>query len=81
MRKDEITKLERHIENAITRAPNILQLAYQVQHFTNVCNTLYYANIINYLQFGYFTKLILDKRCETEDQLLKILLLKENKNK
>ena len=81
MRKDEITKLEKSIENAITRAPNILQLAYQVQYFANVCNTLYYARIINYLQFGHFTKLILDKGCETEDKLLKLLLIKENKNK
>ena len=81
MRKDEISKLERYIENAITRAPNILQLAYQVQYCTNVCNTLYYAHMISYLQFGYFSKLILDKGCETEDRLLKILLLKENKNK
>lgn len=81
MRKDEISKLERHIENAITRAPNFLQLSYQVQQCVNVCNTLYYAHMINYLQFGYLTKLITDKGCETEDRLLQALLLKENKNK
>ena len=81
MRKDEISKLERHIENAITRAPNILQLAYQVQYCLNVCNTLYYAEMISYLQFGYFAKLITDKGCDAQDRLLKILLLKENKNK